>query len=99
MSQPCVTAVGLGHLAVEDGAADTESLRYAGDRLLGVGEEFSRLCDLFIRHPSWRDERDGVFFLGCVHVVQGTTAHPTQALFLTDTEAADWAAAAAAGKI
>lgn len=36
---------------------------------------------------------------GRVHVVQGTTAHPTQVLLMTDTEAADWAAATAAGKI
>ncbi|MFB9608582.1 hypothetical protein ACFFTQ_37085 [Streptomyces roseofulvus] len=36
---------------------------------------------------------------GRVHVVQGATAHPTQVLLLTDTEAADWAAATAAEKI
>ncbi|MFK0231116.1 hypothetical protein ACIQUL_35725 [Streptomyces sp. NPDC090303] len=36
---------------------------------------------------------------GRVHVVQGTTAHPTQVLLMTDTEAADWAAATAAEKI
>ncbi|MFF5456191.1 hypothetical protein ACFY40_33940 [Streptomyces sp. NPDC012950] len=36
---------------------------------------------------------------GRVHVVQGTTAHPTQVLLLTDTEAADWAAATAAEKV
>ncbi|MFG3158059.1 FtsK/SpoIIIE domain-containing protein [Streptomyces sp. NPDC048219] len=36
---------------------------------------------------------------GRVHVVQGATAHPTQVLLMTDTEAADWAAATAAEKI
>ncbi|MEH0517343.1 FtsK/SpoIIIE domain-containing protein [Streptomyces sp. B21-079] len=36
---------------------------------------------------------------GRVHVVQGATAHPAQVLLMTDTEAADWAAATAAEKI
>lgn len=36
---------------------------------------------------------------GRVHVVQGATAHPTQVLLMTDTEAADWAAATAAEEI
>ncbi|MFD3334629.1 hypothetical protein ACFWV1_18515 [Streptomyces sp. NPDC058700] len=36
---------------------------------------------------------------GRVHVVQGATAHPTQVLLMTDTEAADWAAATAAEKV
>ncbi|ASQ91804.1 hypothetical protein [Streptomyces sp. 11-1-2] len=36
---------------------------------------------------------------GRVHVVQDGTAHQTQALLLTDAEAADWLAATAAGEI
>ncbi|MFE6225820.1 hypothetical protein [Streptomyces sp. NPDC057854] len=36
---------------------------------------------------------------GRVHVVQGATAHPTRVLLLTDTEAADWAAATVAEKV
>ncbi|MFD8007098.1 hypothetical protein [Streptomyces mirabilis] len=37
--------------------------------------------------------------LGHVHVVQDGTAHPAQALLLTDAEAADWLTATAAGEI
>lgn len=36
---------------------------------------------------------------GRVHVVQEGTAHQTQALLLTDAEAADWLTATAAGDI
>ncbi|GAB2768729.1 hypothetical protein [Streptomyces bullii] len=36
---------------------------------------------------------------GRVHVVQGLTAHQTQVLFLTDTEAAVWVTATAAEEI
>ncbi|MFH9008931.1 hypothetical protein ACH4E5_37540 [Streptomyces afghaniensis] len=36
---------------------------------------------------------------GHVHVVQDGTAHPTQALLMTDAEAADWLTATAAGEI
>ncbi|MGK5546683.1 hypothetical protein ACSNOH_18415 [Streptomyces sp. URMC 127] len=36
---------------------------------------------------------------GRVHVVQDSTAHPTQALLMTDAEAADWLAATAPGEI
>lgn len=36
---------------------------------------------------------------GRAYGVQGTTARPTQVLLMTDTEAAEWAAATAAGKI
>ncbi|MFI1838598.1 hypothetical protein [Streptomyces olivaceoviridis] len=34
-----------------------------------------------------------------VHVVQDGDAHPTQAVLMTDAEAADWLTATAAGEI
>jgi DNA segregation ATPase FtsK/SpoIIIE and related proteins len=49
--------------------------------------------------PQIRPAPKGSTRPGRVHVVQGATAHPMQVLLMTDTEAADWAAATAAEKI
>jgi hypothetical protein len=48
------------------------------------------------RNPAERIRPKLSAHLGRVHVVQVGTAHPTQALLLTDAEAAGWLAATAA---